>query len=130
MRTRSLRAVTTAVAAFAVMSACHGSNPAVCPEPDDCQCMLADAATCLGDDGGLVADGSVDASRDGSPRSEAGTDSGPSCDVTQDPKDNPSCVNDAYGVFVDATNGSDSNDGTKAQPFKTIAKALAVGSLG
>jgi hypothetical protein len=51
------------------------------------------------------------------------------CDMTQDPKNAPGCLDDRVGIFVSPT-GSDTNAGTKAAPFQTIGKALAsVGSL-
>ena len=51
----------------------------------------------------------------------------PGCDTPQEPLKNPEkCLVDSFGVFV-ATGGSDSNDGTKGRPFKTIGKALGAG---
>lgn len=50
------------------------------------------------------------------------------CDTTKDPKDQPGCLDDRVGVFVDGANGKDSNAGTKEAPFQTIGKAL--GSVG
>ena len=40
------------------------------------------------------------------------------------PKDSPACVDDLVGVFVDATNGKDTNAGTKSAPMQTIGAAL------
>ncbi len=45
------------------------------------------------------------------------------CDLTQDPKDAPGCVDDRVGIFVSPT-GSDANPGTKEAPVQTLAKAL------
>ena len=47
------------------------------------------------------------------------------CDLTKEPKDSPACIADSVGVFVDATNGLDSNDGSKGKPFKTIGSGLS-----
>jgi hypothetical protein len=47
------------------------------------------------------------------------------CDATKDPGDSPACVDDSVGVFVDGAGGVDTNDGSKAKPFRTIARALA-----
>jgi Protein of unknown function (DUF1565) len=55
----------------------------------------------------------------------ADVDSGPVCAPDADPKDQPECLDDAFGVFVDKDNGSDTNPGTKAAPFQTVATALA-----
>ena len=49
----------------------------------------------------------------------------PGCNENADPKDSPKCVDDAYGVFVDATGGDDSRAGGRATPVKTIATALS-----
>jgi hypothetical protein len=46
------------------------------------------------------------------------------CDLTADITASPACVDDGIGVFVDTTNGSDTNTGSKASPFKTIAKGI------
>ncbi len=51
-------------------------------------------------------------------------DTPPGCSPSADPKDSPACVADSVGVFVDATNGKDSNAGTKEAPMQTIAAAL------
>jgi len=50
------------------------------------------------------------------------------CDPAAEPKDAPKCVDDSFGVFADATSGSDTNPGTKASPVKSIGAAL--GKLG
>jgi hypothetical protein len=47
------------------------------------------------------------------------------CDTAKDPKDQPGCLDDRVGVFVDGANGKDTNAGTKEAPFQTIGKALA-----
>ena len=41
-----------------------------------------------------------------------------------DPSVEKGPVGDKCGVFVSSSKGSDSNDGSKAKPFKTIGKAL------
>ena len=135
MRTRTLLAAVGTSAAIIALTACPGFEQADCVSLNTCDCTFDDAGICHLDDGGPLVDGvsppgndgSVDGASDGSP-TDSGLDTGPSCDLSADPKDAPVCVDDAYGVFVDATNGSDSGDGTKAQPFKTITKAITVGS--
>ncbi len=53
-----------------------------------------------------------------------GGDSTPAnCDLTKEPKDSPSCVDDSIGVFV-SVKGADTNPGTKAAPLATINAAL------
>jgi hypothetical protein len=47
------------------------------------------------------------------------------CDPSADPKDAPLCVVNEYALFVDATNGSDTNAGTRESPLKTINGAIA-----
>ena len=47
----------------------------------------------------------------------------PGCDLAKGPKDSPSCVVDAVGVFVSPT-GDDGAAGTKGAPVKTIAKGV------
>jgi hypothetical protein len=49
----------------------------------------------------------------------------PGCDAAADPKDAPKCVVSEFGVFADATAGSDTNPGTKDAPVKTLAAALS-----
>jgi Protein of unknown function (DUF1565) len=56
---------------------------------------------------------------------EGGVSPPEGCDPSAEPKDAPKCVVNAFGIFVDATNGSDGNAGTKEAPLKTIAAALA-----
>jgi hypothetical protein len=68
-----------------------------------------------GGDGGHAKDG------------PAGPPPPPGCDVSKDPKDSLPCLADTYGAFVDATQGDDANDGTKAHPFAHIQAALAKG---
>jgi hypothetical protein len=55
---------------------------------------------------------------------DSGIDAPPGCDLTKDPKDSLPCVDDSIGIFVDATNGKDSNLGTKSAPMQTIAAGL------
>src|SRR5580765_1782545 len=52
-------------------------------------------------------------------------EAGPVCDPNRDPKDDPLCVADAFGVFVSPT-GDDANPGTKKKPVQTIAKAISL----
>lgn len=74
-------------------------------------------------DGQTTGDGS---SADGSSPSDGGNtvDAPPGCDLAKEPKDSTDCVADAVGVFVDATGGLDTNDGSRAKPFQTIQKAI------
>src|SRR5450432_599909 len=69
------------------------------------------------DNGVCDTDGSIDSG-------DSGVDSPQNCDLSKDPKDSPTCVADSVGIFVDATNGKDSNPGTKISPMQTIAAAL------
>jgi len=78
---------------------------------------LDQAGGCYAADGGAVTEGSTDG--------PSPIDAPPGCDLAKEPKDSPACVDDAVGVFADATNGSDTNPGTKASPFKTLATAIA-----
>ncbi len=55
---------------------------------------------------------------------DSGVDAPPGCDLTKDPKDSLACVDDSVGIFVDATNGKDTNAGTKLAPMQTIGAAL------
>ncbi len=140
MRIRTILSVSAATASVIALTACPGFDQTDCLDLNTCDCTFDDAGVCHREDGGSETDGMVppgtdgsmdaspDGARDGSPGSEAGADTGPSCDLAMDPKDAPACVDDADGVFVDATNGNDSGDGTKAHPFASITKAIAVGS--
>ena len=93
-------------------------------------------ASCVGDDpvrtaSDATADGTLpDTSIPDTSIPDAKTDRDPpppGCDTPQEPLKNPEkCLVDSFGVFV-ATGGSDSNDGTKGRPFKTIGKALGAG---
>ena len=80
---------------------------------------------CRGAECGVAPDGSS---------SEGGADGGgdvvvpEGCDPSAEPKDSPKCVDDGFGVFADATGGSDSNAGTKTSPVKSVGSAL--GKLG
>lgn len=71
--------------------------------------------TDLCDNGACDADASLN---------DTGVDAPPGCDLTKDPKDSLPCVDDGVGIFVDATNGKDTNAGTKAAPMQTIGAAL------
>jgi hypothetical protein len=79
---------------------------------------LCDPSVC---DGGLAdSDSSTDAKPDADPPP-------PGCDTPNEPLKNPEkCLVDSFGVFVSPT-GDDGNPGTKAKPFKSIAKALGAG---
>lgn len=90
----------------ALLWACS-SIPGVCDDPGSCQ-----------SDAGVPPDGT-------SSGGESGIDAPPGCDLAKEPKDSPACVDDAVGVFVDATSGSDGNPGSKIAPFKTLGVAIA-----
>ena len=62
-------------------------------------------------------------SPDASPDSPIDAPAG--CELAKDPKDSPACIADSVGIFVDATSGLDSNDGSKAKPVKTIGAGLS-----
>lgn len=65
-------------------------------------------------------DSSTDAKTDADPPP-------PGCDTPNEPLKNPEkCLVDSFGVFVSPT-GDDANPGTKAKPFKSLAKALGAG---
>ncbi len=67
---------------------------------------------------------------DGGDAGDTGVDAPPGCNPSADPKDSPACVADGFGIFVDATNGKDSNGGTKEAPVQTIKHALDVAKQG
>ncbi len=82
---------------------------------DDC----SGSGTCLSPDGGDAgaADVAADVQND--------VVVPPNCDLGLDVTASPACIDDGIGVFVDGTNGNDTGLGTKASPYKTIAKAIA-----
>ena len=88
--------------------------------------VVCDEGSCVAPDGGL--DGTLP---DGPVVPEASTDAKPDadpiptdCTTPTDPVKNPEkCLVDSFGVFVSPT-GDDTKDGSKANPFKTIGKAL------
>ncbi len=49
---------------------------------------------------------------------------GGTCDSTKTPSEDPCVIEDSYGVFVSPT-GSDTANGKKSAPYKTIGRALA-----
>ncbi len=54
----------------------------------------------------------------------AGSDGG-TCDASGTPKDNPCAIDNQYGVFIDATGGSDdTGDGTEQHPYQTFKKGI------
>jgi len=82
---------------------------------------------CSGDDSGLcTGDGCVQTDGGDAGTTDAAGDVvvPQNCDLTADITQSPACVDDGIGVFVDATSGSDTNTGSKANPFKTIGKAI------
>lgn len=48
------------------------------------------------------------------------------CDASADAKDAPKCVVSEFGVFVDASGGSDTNPGTQESPMETLTAAQAL----
>jgi hypothetical protein len=79
-------------------------------------CGTADGSTA----DGTSPDSSTDAKTDADPPP-------PGCDTPNEPLKNPEkCLVDSFGVFVSPT-GDDANPGTKAKPFKSLAKALGAG---
>jgi hypothetical protein len=76
-------------------------------------------------DGGSGANDGGDSDA-GSVNGGSGGDAGPpACDAAKAPLDAPGCVvADPQGAFVDGKSGSDTNDGSQATPWKTIAHAL------
>jgi len=103
----AVASVLSLVAASAVAASCSGTDPLECAPGTSCV-DSPDASS------------SADAATDG-----AGIDAPPGCDLTREAKDSPACVDDAVGVFVDATSGSDANPGSKSAPFKTLGVAIA-----
>ena len=53
----------------------------------------------------------------------------PGCDPTADAKSAPECLVDAYALFVDAVDGSNGGDGTRAAPLRTLATATDIDKL-
>src|ERR1019366_5855733 len=75
---------------------------------------------------GTAADGgSRDAASDGG--TEGGRDAS-ACDPTRSPHDDGCVIDAAYGVFVSPA-GSDSNQGTKSAPLRTIGRGMDVAKL-
>lgn len=70
-------------------------------------------------------DAGTDAGRDGTGAQDADADVGPTCDVTKSPVDEPCVVDDRYGVFVSSGGNDTTGLGTKASPYKSVAKGLA-----
>jgi hypothetical protein len=128
------------LAAAMVMHACAAGTSGDCAENGTCRrsdaggdaYALTDAAT--SDARGPGNDAPLDlASGDGvaDAASAAGTDGALVCNPADDPKDAPCLVRESYGVFVaPPTSGGDdaSGDGSRANPYATIGKALR--SLG
>ena len=54
---------------------------------------------------------------------DGGKDGGATCPSGKEPKDDPTCVSEALGIFV-APTGNDSNAGTKTAPVATLKTAL------
>lgn len=83
-----------------------------CGVGNDCDFGLCAGPT-AGGDGGEESDATND------------VDTPPGCKPELEPKDAAPCVVSSYGVFVDASNGNDANDGKKDAPVRTISAALA-----
>ncbi len=100
----------------------------------------ADNATCVDDGGppdatGADVNSEVAPHPDGGPGDDGtvahpeagGDDGGPgTCVQTDEPKDQPCLVDEAYGVFVSTTTGTLSGAGTRASPLKTIDAAISL----
>jgi hypothetical protein len=83
-----------------------------------------DEGPCGTSDGGLTDGSATDSSTDAKPDADPPP---PGCDTPNEPLKNPEkCLVDSFGVFVSPT-GDDANPGTKAKPFKSLAKALGAG---
>jgi hypothetical protein len=62
---------------------------------------------------------------------DAGKDGGQLCPSGKEPKDDPSCVTEALGIFVaPAPTGNDTNAGTKTAPVATLKTALQKAKSG
>ncbi len=109
MRCRLVASSSFLVFACGISVGCSGS--------DDC------SSNCLSPDGGNEASGDVvvDVANDVVvPKN---------CDLTADINASPACIDDGIGIFVDGVGGADTNAGTKENPFKTIAHAIAAAGV-
>ena len=111
------------------MPGCGGSNFAgVGPDtdagsaPEGGPADSTDGGKPLGDGGPSVDPDARDAADDANPPPVPPP---PGCDPKLDAKDSLACVSDAYGVFVNAATGANTNAGTKASPVKTLGAAVA-----
>ena len=90
----------------------------------------ADAADVTNDQ--AATDSGPDSGRDVADEADAGTiadaaaeaESGPTCDGTKSPIDEPCVVDDRYGVFVSPGGNDATGLGTKASPYASVAKGL------
>jgi hypothetical protein len=76
---------------------------------------------------------SADAAPDGAADTPADTPiDGSTCDISagQSPLDQPCLVDELYGVFVAPTGSDATGRGTRAAPFRSIARGLQVAALG
>lgn len=103
-----------ALVGVGVGSACLGFV-----DTDDCAYGgCGDGGTATTDTKVPVPDVLVDAKPDGDPLP-------PDCLTPTEPLKNPEkCLVDSFGVFVAPSGADEGGNGTKAKPFKTIAKAL------
>ncbi|MBK8212491.1 MAG: DUF1565 domain-containing protein [Myxococcales bacterium] len=103
------------LAAFGIGASALAGCPSTFSVCDEGPCGTADGST---PETGPGPDVSIpDAGKDGDPVPTG-------CDTPTAPAKNPEkCLTDEFGAYV-APNGNDANPGTKAQPYKTIGKAL------
>jgi hypothetical protein len=86
--------------------------------------MAAVLVACSGDDAVTTF---PDAGNDAGSGADVGPDvaAPPGCDLSKDVKDSVACIDDGIGIFVDGASGDDATgSGTKAKPYKTLAKAV------
>lgn len=105
------------VGAIGLATACGSTLTDVCDLPGNCDVPDAGADRTT-TDGPAAPESSVD---DSAMTSDSVP---PGCDPNADPRDSPECVSNQVGLFVDGTNGIDTNAGTKDAPLKTIQAAV------
>src|SRR5215213_9301610 len=109
-RGRNVLSVSKSIVAIAFIG-----TQCACADTTDAPCASASCGT---------GDAADDANRLGDAGSDGNLPVPAGCDPAADPKDAPKCVVSDYGIFVDATTGSDNNTGSKELPVKTITSAL------
>jgi hypothetical protein len=129
-----IRQQAVALALLLVMSPACSTDPncsdtATCPAPggSDAGADAGTDASVTGDAGGS-ADGDVwggGDGPDGSLPSDGSPEAAPPCDKDAAPADAACLIDDQYGVFVSPKGDDAAGQGTKAAPYKTLAKAIA-----